>query len=66
MRRVGLFALVVGTACRTTHKQQMTSVDQSTMIVITVLAPSRLSSTWFDQGYEAAHSALEDCPTGCG
>ena len=67
MRRVRLFALVVSTACHTTQKQQVMSVDQSAMKASHCkfgleYCPPPGSTKGV---YEAAHSALEDCLTGC-
>ena len=68
MRQVNLFVLVMcNAACHTTQKQQVMSIDQPAM---------KVSHCKFDlekcpppgssKGvYEAAHSAMNDCLTGC-
>ena len=67
MIRAILFVIVVSTACHTTQKQQAMRVDQSAMKVSHCkFALENCPPPGSTKGvYEAAHSALEDCLTGC-
>ena len=67
MRQVKLFVFVIGTACHTAKKQQVMSIEQSTMKTShCTFGLENCPSFGSTKGvYEAAHSALEDCLTGC-
>ena len=67
MRQITLFVLVMGTACHTTPKQQVMNVERSTMKTSHCdFGLEKCPPPGSTRGvYEAAHSALNDCLTGC-